>query len=186
MIDTIEIIKRFYEPGSNLFNLLVKHSQQVAGLASKLALRLVEKQVPVDVDFVFEAAMLHDIGIVKTDAPGIYCYGTEPYICHGVLGRAMLDKLGLYRHALVCERHTGTGLSMNEIIEQQLPLPHRDLLPLSIEEKLVCYADKFYSKSHVEVIRPLDVARGKLVKFGDETLSRFDQMVLLFGAPDYS
>ena len=184
MIDTYSIIYRFYEPGSPLCDLLIKHSQQVATLARELAGRLVAGHTPVDVDFVVEAAMLHDIGIVHTAAPGIHCHGTAPYICHGILGRAMLDELGLFRHALVCERHTGAGLSLHDIIGQQLPLPHRDLMPVSLEEKLVCYADKFYSKSHPDQpTRTLDVARAKLAKFGSETLARFDAMATLFGPP---
>jgi len=186
MIDTIGIIERYYVKGSELYNLLIKHSRQVSALALQLAERQVSSHVPVDIDFVIEASMLHDIGIIGTNAPGIFCHGTEPYICHGVIGRKMLDELGLYRHALVCERHTGAGLSLKEIIAQDLPLPHRDLLPLSIEEKLVCYADKFYSKSHVAPARSLEVTRSKLVKFGGDTLARFDAMVAQFGAPDYS
>lgn len=186
MIDTYSIICRFYEPGSELCNLLLKHSKQVAELALQLAERLVDAHTPVDLDFVVEAAMLHDIGILHTNAPGIHCYGSEPYICHGVLGRAMLDEIGLFRHALVCERHTGAGLARQEIIDRNLPLPHRDLLPLSIEEKIVCYADKFYSKSHPERVRTLDVARGKLEKYGLDTLKRFDEMAALFGEPNYS
>ena len=184
MIDTIAIIERYYEQGTPLCNLLIEHSQQVAELARQLAERLVARHTPVDIDFVVEAAMLHDIGIIHTDAPGIHFHGTEPYICHGILGRAMLDELGLYRHALVCERHTGAGLSINDIESQQLPLPHRDLLPISIEEKLVCYADKFYSKSHPNApTRTLDVARAKLAKFGPDTLARFDEMAALIGPP---
>jgi uncharacterized protein len=185
MIDTLSIINRFYEPESDLCELLLLHSRQVAVLAEHLAKRLVANQVPVDIDFVIEAAMLHDIGVIDTDAPGIYCYGTEPYICHGVIGRKMLDEMGLFRHALVCERHTGSGLSLQEIEERDLPLPHRDLLPVSLEEKLVCYADKFFSKSHPERLRTLAIARSKLEKFGDSTLSRFDEMASLFGEPDY-
>lgn len=186
MIDTISIIRRFYEPDTDLYNLLVKHSTQVATLAHQLAMRLVENHVPVDIDFVTEAAMLHDIGIIGTNAPGIYCYGSRPYICHGVIGREMLDGLGLFRHALVCERHTGTGLPLQEIIEQNLPLPHRDLMPISIEEKLVCYADKFYSKSHPSHARTVEVTRSKLVKFGGGTIARFDAMLAQFGSPDYT
>lgn len=186
MIDTIAIIERYYEQGSTLCNLLIKHSEQVAAMARQLAERLVVRHTPVDIDFVVEAAMLHDIGIIHTNAPGIYCNGTEPYICHGVIGRAMLDDIGLFRHALVCERHTGAGLALKEIEQRQLPLPHRDLLPVSIEEKLVCYADKFFSKSHPERVRTLDVARGKLEKYGLDTLKRFDEMTALFGEPDYS
>lgn len=186
MIDTYSIIYRYYEQGSPLCNLLIKHSEQVAAMARQLAERLVAQHTPVDIDFVVEAAMLHDIGILGTDAPGIYCHGTEPYICHGVIGRSMLDEIGLFRHALVCERHTGTGLSLQEIQERDLPLPHRDLLPLSIEEKLVCYADKFYSKSHVGPARSLEITRSKLLKFGGDTIARFDAMMTLFGEPDYS
>jgi len=184
MIDTLSIIHRFYEPGSQLCDLLVRHSEQVATIARQLAERLVANHTPVDIDFVVEASMLHDIGIIHTNAPGIYCHGTEPYICHGVIGRKMIDELGLFRHALVCERHTGTGLSVKEIEMQHLPLPYRDLLPLSIEEKLVCYADKFFSKSHPSQMRTPDVARAKLLKFGDETVARFDEMYNMFGAPE--
>ena len=186
MIDTINIIERFYEPSTELYQLLVKHSTQVATLARQLAVRQVENHVPVDVEFVVEAAMLHDIGIIGTNAPGIYCFGTQPYICHGVIGREMLDALGLFCHALVCERHTGTGLPLKEIIEQNLPLPHRELMPISIEEKLVCYADKFFSKSHPDCARSVEVTRSKLVKFGGETIARFDAMHAQFGAPDYT
>ena len=88
MINTIGIIERFYEKNTPLYNLLIKHSTQVAKLAQRLALRLLEeKHQPVDVEFVSEAAMLHDIGIIATNAPGIYCNGTEPYIRHGIIHR---------------------------------------------------------------------------------------------------
>lgn len=184
MIDTYSIICRFYESGSQLCQLLIKHSTQVAELASQLAQRLIDNHTPVDIDFVVEAAMFHDIGVIHTDAPGIYCHGTEPYIRHGVIGRSMLDEMGLFRHALVCERHTGAGLTLQEIEERDLPLPHRDLLPVSIEEKLVCYADKFFSKSHPDDgPRSLEVTRSKLLKFGAGTVARFDEMAELFGAP---
>ncbi len=184
MIDTLSIIDRFYEAGSDLSELLLLHSRQVAQLVQQLGERLVAQGKPLDLEFAVEAAMLHDIGVIHTNAPGIHCHGTEPYICHGVIGRRMLDEIGLFRHALVCERHTGAGLSLDEIIERDLPLPHRDLLPLSIEEKLVCYADKFFSKSHpYDPPRSLDVARSKLAKFGTATLARFDQMATLFGPP---
>lgn len=184
MIDTLSIIRRFYDPNSDLSKLLVMHSLEVAELSKQFAQRLIDNHVPVDIDFVVEAAMLHDIGIIHTNAPGIYCHGTEPYICHGVIGRAMLDEIGLYRHALVCERHTGTGLSLSDIIARDMPLPHRDLLPVSIEEKIVCYADKFFSKSHPNEIRSVDVARSKLEKFGKDTITRFDEMHAIFGAPE--
>ena len=179
----IEIIESLYEPGTKVHDVLMLHSEQVRDLAVKLAQRLVDKGEDVDVDFVSQAAMLHDIGVIKTNAPGIFCYGDEPYIRHGVIGRQILDELGLPRHALVCERHTGAGLSLDDIIVQDLPLPHRDLLPISIEEKLVCYADKFYSKSHQATIKPISKVRYQMSQFGEDSLRRFNEMVELFGEP---
>lgn len=177
MIDSNDIIARFYSTGSPLHQVLTIHSQQVASLAQHIAQRLIAAGTPVDEQFVVEAAMLHDIGIIGVDAPGIHCYGSEPYIKHGILGRNMLDQLGLYRHALVCERHTGAGITAAEVVAQQLPLPHRDFLPLSIEEKIVCYADKFFSKSHLAE-PPRTVARieQSLARFGASSVARFAQL----------
>ena len=97
----------------------------------------------------------------------------------------MLDSIGLYRHGRVCERHTGAGITAAEIISQHLPIdPPRDLLPESIEEKLVCYADKFFSKSRIdEPPKTLDRVRKSLAKFGDDSVVRFDEMAALFGEP---
>ena len=185
MIDCLSIIQRYYTPGNDDYRVLVLHSRQVADLAVKLGQRLIDKGVPVDIEFVEEAAMLHDIGMCRTDAPGIHCHGTEPYIRHGILGRQMLDSIGLYRHGRVCERHTGAGITAAEIISQHLPIdPPRDLLPESVEEKLVCYADKFFSKSRIdEPPKTLDRVRKSLAKFGDDSVVRFDEMAALFGEP---
>lgn len=184
MIDYQAIIERFYDTQSPLYEVLMTHSEQVAQLADVLCDRLIEGGTPVDADFVHEAAMLHDIGIIKVNAPSICCAGTEPYICHGIMGRKMLDQLGLFRHAMVCERHTGAGLSLNDIVSQQLPLPHRDMLPLSLEEKLVCYADKFFSKTHLgDPPKTMERVRQQMLRFGQESLDRFNEMADLFGTP---
>lgn len=182
MIDYNDIISRFYQPGTTLHNVLYTHSSQVANLADQLSERLIKQGIPVDSDFVYEAAMLHDIGIIKTDAPGIHCHGTEPYIRHGILGREMLDSIGLYRHALVCERHTGTGLTINDITSQNLPLPHRNMVPVSIEEKIVCFADKFFSKSHLgDQPKSMERVRIQMAKFGESSLARFEELVQIMG-----
>ena len=185
MLDCLSIIQRYYTPGNDDYRVLVLHSRQVADLAVVIAQRLIDNHVPVDIEFVEESAMLHDIGMCRTDAPGIHCHGTEPYILHGILGRQMLDSMGLYRHGRVCERHTGAGITAEEIVAQHLPItPARDLLPETMEEKIVCYADKFFSKSHPdEPAKTLDRARQSLAKFGSDTLQRFDELVTLFGDP---
>jgi uncharacterized protein len=185
MLDCLSIIQRYYTPGNDDYLVLVSHSRQVADLAVKLSQRLIDNGTPIDIEFVEEAAMLHDIGMCRTDAPGIHCHGTEPYILHGILGRRMLDSMGLFRHGRVCERHTGSGITAAEIIAQHLPIdPPRDLLPESLEEKVVCYADKFFSKSRPEEPpKTMERARQSLAKFGGDTLQRFDALVALFGDP---
>lgn len=92
--------------------------------------------------------------------------------------------LGLPRHALVCERHIGAGLTAQEIIDQKLPLEPRDMLPETLEEKLVTYADNFYSKSHIDKAKPLQKVLKSMAKYGEGTLQRMNDMVALFGSPD--
>ena len=185
MLDCLSIIQRYYTPGNDDYRVLVSHSRQVANLAVALSQRLIDNGTPIDIEFVEEASMLHDIGMCRTDAPGIYCYGSKPYILHGIEGRRMLDSIGLFRHGRVCERHTGAGITADEIIAQHLPIdPPRDLLPESLEEKVICYADKFFSKSRLdEPPKTLERARKSLAKFGGDTLLRFDDLVALFGDP---
>ena len=124
--------------------------------------------------------MLHDIGIVKCDAPGIECFGTEPYIKHGIIGADMLRAAGYPKHARVCERHTGAGIALLDIIEQHLPLPHQDFLPETMEEQVICYADKFYSKTHLERVRTPEQALKSLERFGKEGAERFARWMQLF------
>lgn len=154
------------------------HSRNVADKA----LEIVDShpELGADRQFVEEAAMLHDIGIFMTDAAGIHCFGDKPYICHGTLGAELLRKEGYPHHALVCERHTGAGLSLADIERQQLPIPHRDLLPVSIEEKIICFADKFYSKTKLEKEKTVEAALASVAKFGDESASRFTEWIKIF------
>ena len=185
MLDCLSIIQRYYTPGNDDYRVLVLHSRQVADMAVTIGQRLIDRHVPLDIEFIEEAAMLHDIGMCRTNAPGIHCHGSEPYILHGILGRQMLESLGLYRHARVCERHTGAGITAAEIISQHLPItPPRDLLPETLEEQIICYADKFFSKSRPgEPAKTLERARQTLARFGADTLARFDAMAERFGDP---
>lgn len=162
-----------------LKEILWTHSRAVADMALECAGR---RGLAVDADFVEQAALLHDIGIVDVYAPDIECYGELPYICHGIAGGDRLRECGLPRHALVCERHTGAGLTEEDIRRQGLPLPLRDMLPLTVEERLICYADKFYSKSgDLRRRKPLERVREQMLAHGADTLARFDAMQREFG-----
>ena len=177
-MDYQAIIDKYYPEENELRRILMIHSRSVADKA--LAIAEAHPELPIDKQFVEEAAMLHDIGIFRTNAPSIQCFGTEPYICHGTIGAQLMREEGFPHHALVCERHTGSGLSLLEIERQNLPVPHHDMLPLSLEEKLICYADKFFSKTHLEREKTVEQARNSLLKFGEEGIARFDAWIELF------
>lgn len=172
-MNPLNIIDKYYTPGSALHHILLTHSEQVARKALDVAKR--HPELNLDTAFLREAALLHDIGIYLTDAPSIHCTGTAPYIAHGYLGAELMRREGYPRHALVCERHTGTGIPLSQIIAQNLPLPHRDLMPVSLEEQVICFADKFYSKSHLDKERSIEKVRQSISRYGEEGLTRFDK-----------
>ena len=173
------ILSSLYPEGSLAREVLTGHSEAVADMALEI---LDRKSLPLDRDEVYTAAMLHDIGICFTNAPSIGCHGTEPYIRHGILGAALLRDRGVdEKYARVAERHTGAGLTAAEIEHQGLPLPHVDLLPETMLERLICYADKFYSKSGSNKRKPLESVRRSMITHGPETLARFEALHREFG-----
>ena len=177
-MNPIEIIDKFYPQDTEQRHILLIHSLSVA----QKALKIVDAHpnLPINRSFVREAALLHDIGIFMTDAPTIQCFGEPPYIAHGSLGADLLRKEGFERHALVCERHTGAGLTLEEIIERQLPVPHREMVPVTLEEQIICFADKFFSKTHLDEEKTVEKARKSIAKYGEEGLNRFDGWCSLF------
>lgn len=144
-MDATAIIEQYYPPGTDLYDLFMRHAELVTAKSLDLAANV--PHLHPDTAFIQEAAMLHDIGIFMTHAPAIHCRGTHPYVCHGFLGRQLLDDMGFPRHGLVSERHTGAGITLDNITSNHLPLPHRDMVPVTLEEQIICVADKFYSKS---------------------------------------
>ena len=176
-----EIILKHYDPASDLYRILITHVILVTRKALEIALDLSERnpRMEIDMEFIAEAGMLHDIGIKHCDAPEIFCHGKEPYIRHGILGGQMLEAEGLPRHALVCERHTGSGIARRDVQIQKLPLPAKDYLPLSVEEKIICVADKFYSKkpSKIWKQKSLKGIRKSLEKYGPAALGRWEELL---------
>ncbi|MFZ3121859.1 MAG: HD domain-containing protein [Thermodesulfovibrionales bacterium] len=178
----IEIIRKYYNPESEAYKFLIQHSRMVAKKAVEVAERV--RHLNPDIKFIEEAAMLHDIGIFLTHAPHIGCHGDKPYICHGYLGRELLEKEGYPKHAIVCETHVGVGLSTKDIEKNNFPLPKRDTTPTTIEEKIICFADKFFSKDNEPLKeKPISKAREFIARFGDDKLRQFDEWVELFKEP---
>ena len=139
------ILKRYYHKNSRTYHTLLEHGHRVAAKALSAAETVAHSQP--DLAFIKEACLLHDIGIFLTHSPSLGCLGIHPYVLHGFLGRKILEAEGFNRHALVCERHVGAGISKTDIRTQGLKLPDRDMRPVTMEEEIICYADKFFSKS---------------------------------------
>jgi uncharacterized protein len=173
------IFEKYYSNNHPARNILLMHSRLVRNKALEIADK--HPELNANQQFLSEAAMLHDVGIFLTNAPEIGCHGEYPYICHGYLGREILEKEGLPHHALVCERHTGTGLTAEEIRKQKLPLPHRDMVPISIEEQIICFADTFFSKGiELEREKTPDEVKQTLKKYGTDKVEKFSQWCTIF------
>lgn len=178
-VDPIEIIQKYYDPQSESFRILVEHSMQVTQEVLRLA--ALSPSQNWDYRFLFEACMLHDIGVFLCNAPFIDCHGAEPYIRHGYLGGNLLRGLGLEKHALVAERHTGTGLDRDDIVSQHISLPlNRTYIPLSMPEKLICYADNFFSKTHLGEKKSAQQVIDSLQAYGLASVARFKSLQQLF------
>ncbi len=133
----IRLLKK-HSSDANSYKHVLSHSRAVQKLAVIWARKTISNGHPVDVKFVSSASLLHDIGRF-VHPPG------KKTILHGVAGARILRREGLdKRYSLVCERHLGAGITKKEVIKKKLPLPARDYVPLSIEEKIIAHADNLH------------------------------------------
>jgi uncharacterized protein len=116
---------------------VIAHCKAVSALAVKFAEACEKKEIDVDVELVEVGALLHDIGRSKT-------HGVD----HAVVGVEIAESLNLPESIVsIIERHIGGGISAEEA--KDLGLPVKDYFPLTLEEKLVAYADKLIEGSRV-------------------------------------
>lgn len=137
--DAIQLLRK-HATNEDAYLKVLLHSQAVQKLALQIAKNILKnpanKSLCIDLDFIRTASLLHDIGRFKFP-PG------KESIKHGVMGGEILrkEKIG-DRYARVCENHTGAGITKAEIVRNNLPLPPKDFIPTTNEEKIICYADK--------------------------------------------
>lgn len=171
--DFRNLIDRIYPEGDPARGILLSHSHSVADLACRIN---ESKNLGLDPETVETAAMIHDIGIIRVDAPAIGCHGDLPYMLHGVAGADILRAAGAPEiYARVAERHTGAGLNPEEAKAAGLP-EGRSYMPESVLEKLICYADCFFSKTNLGHQKSLDRVRLSLSKFGPDVAARFEDL----------
>lgn len=161
----------------------MRHCRSVADKALTIAR---EKKLSLDPSEIEAGAMLHDIGIFLTDAEGIHCHGTRPYISHGSAGADLLRSEGAPEiYARIAERHTGAGLTPEDVKRLNTTLsPDRSYMPETELEQLICYADKFFSKNGDMLEKPLERVRASISKFGEGASARFEMLHNRFNTED--
>lgn len=175
-MDPIKLLEKYFDKNSRVYKSLIRHSREVLKKSIDLAEKVKDKNP--DINFIKEAAILHDIGISAVGTKLDSNQNKKPYIFHGILGRKILEKEGLPLHALVAERHVGSGINKKEALK--LGLPAKDMLPKSIEEKIICFADKFSSKSPGKKDDIKSIEK-EMASYGHNPHKRFLALKKLFG-----
>lgn len=114
--------------GSN--DRIVSHCQACATISKLLSERAAGQGRPVDEQAVVVGALLHDIGRTQTQT-----------VSHGHVGAGILEKEGVDDVVVeIVRRHVGAGISPEEAVS--LGFPPGDYVPETLEQKIVCFADK--------------------------------------------
>jgi uncharacterized protein len=170
-----------HAPTPTALELVYTHCVIVGGIAEQLQAR---SGLDVDSELVRAGCLLHDVGVYRLyDDAGVL--DGASYIRHGVLGHELLREEGLPE--VICRfasHHTGVGLSREDVIRQELPLPPCDYLAETAAERLVMYADKFHSKSTPPKLLTADAYAASVRRFGEDKVAAFQAMRAAFGEPD--
>jgi uncharacterized protein len=170
--DEIRALHERFAPSAEAFESVWTHSLIVCRIADQVG------GGDVDMALVRAGCLLHDIGVYRLE-PG------DHYVRHGLLGYELLGEAGLPETLRrFCAHHTGVGITHDDVLRQQLPLPPGDYLAESGEEDLVMYADKFHSKSTPPRFLSPATFSARVARFGDDKVKRFESLVDRFGAPD--
>ena len=119
---------------------VIDHVVAVTGFALDLAAKMQAKGIPIDMQLVEAGALLHDLGRAKSHN-----------VDHGLVGSQIAQKLGLPQAVVnIIKRHVGAGITPEEAA--WLGWPKDNYMPTTLEEKVVCYADKRIDHDHIAPI----------------------------------
>lgn len=170
-----------HAPTPEALDLVYTHCRIVCDVAAQLH---ASSGADADPDLVRAGSLLHDIGVYRLYDEAGRLDGAS-YIRHGVLGYELLLEEGLPGELCrFASRHTGVGLTAEDVIAQGLPIPPADYTAETAEERLVMYADKFHSKSTPPSFLTAQAYARKVRRFGPDKEIAFKSMCCAFGEPD--
>ncbi len=131
----ISILKK-YSTDKGSFEKVLKHCKTVRDFTLKISRQIIKNNpsIKLDLKFLNTASLLHDIGRFQYPP-------WKESVKHGVAGAKVLLKENLPRHANVAQNHLGSGITKQVIKNKKLPIPKKDYLPKTLEEKIITYAD---------------------------------------------
>ncbi len=178
--DEISKLHKKYAADNEIFKSVWQHCQ----IVRRIAIQIADNWYTTNRELIDAGALLHDIGVYRLYHDGVL--DKKNYISHGLLGYELLKEEGLdeelCRFALL---HTGVGITKEDIENDKLPLPARDYVAETPEEKIVMYADKFHSKSEPPTFNSIEWYKNHLRdKFGDHKVKLFEELINEFGEPD--
>jgi uncharacterized protein len=149
--EAIELLKKL-----KLRKNIIRHVIAVRNKALEIAKKIKNNGHPLDMDLIEIGALLHDIGRARTNK-----------LEHGIEGAKIIEELGYSKKlSRIAETHILGGIDIE--YARKLGLEVRSYLPETLEEKIVCYADKLI-KGHTEVTIAERFRRWKK-RFGDTLL----------------
>ncbi|MFZ4182338.1 HD domain-containing protein [Streptomyces pseudogriseolus] len=180
--EEIRALHEKHAPTAGAFASVHRHCEIVWSIAEQLLAS--PHLAHLDAELVRAGCLLHDIGVHRLyDDEGRLDH--KNYIRHGLLGQELLESEGFPAVLCrFCSHHTGVGLTRQDVVRQNLPVPPADYLAETPEERLVMYADKFHSKSHPGRLLSPDEYASHVRRFGEDKVTAFQALRDEFGDPD--
>ncbi len=166
------------------FDINWTHSNIVLEIAFQFVEKLKSQHILVDESLLKTGILLHDIGVY-------YCYDEElnpdnnkpGYINHGFIGHDIILDEGFDESvARFANTHTGIGLTKDEIVKLKINAEPKDYIPVTLEEEILCYADKFHSK--YPAFNEYDEVKAQIKKHSEDKIAVLERYREKFEIPN--
>ena len=150
---------------------VISHCEAVTKLALETTKALKGRGLKIDSELVEVGALLHDIGRSKTHT-----------VHHAVVGAEIAEAAGLPDSVIsIIKRHVGGGINDSEA--KKLGWPEDVYVPVTLEEKIVSYADKLIENAkRVPIERTIEELSEELKAEAAERVRKlYDEITNLIG-----